>query len=981
VNYSYQTVGLSTGLIASVKPPLVAATTFGYDTLGNLNSITSPRGFTVKSYKDAIGRDTLVRSPIDTLQTLFRITRTQYDILGRVRSTESFASGASDTLIVTDAYDPVGELTSVTRRSSPDTAHIGASTTAWRYDADGRNVTEIAPDGRVDSTVYDPAGNAIEFRTRRGYSIVMRYDALNRLSQRITPEVAKLDTTAVTSDTTWHFPRYTLPSFGDTATFAYDVMDRILTANNHDAHIKRSYLPGGAIATDSLWIRTYADLSAGGDFTTHAYGLKFGYDLDGRRKWMKHPHQLGAHFAAQPSLIYDSTAFQYEPGTSRLTSATDIFGNAFTNTYDYDGNLTRILLPNGHFKRFMYNADGRPIVSEYDSTGGDYYQNTLVYNAAGEPSQIKAPLDNDYDIQNLTYGAHGAVATSQKFGPGSYIPRDDQDTFIQDALANLARSYYTYTYDYYFDNGNVMEVGGTTTKTNTYAGGSGRLLSSLDYTSWGGKPQTLGFCSDGAVDQSGTDSVTHAYLYDAAGDQYWSAAYQRDTTSDDGCTFFPATRAEARSASYYDAAGHLRAMDRRRRTDTVNQLVDAPDVFEEYRYDALGRRILRRDRNSGAIERYIWDGDELADDIFAPGGDGATIAQLERDTASAAGTSDPSGRVIYLRGERIDKPLSITRLGYADSVGTSLVRWDPLSMFVRWDYRGMGYDETFYGPTSPCATVGTVTKCITIVWAASRVNVDQPLAGGSSQGTPQTMWGPWFGSLPLDQQDASGALYMRNRYYDPATARFTQEDPIGLAGGLNVYGFVGGDPVTYSDPFGLCPPCGLDAGLPVILNGLTAYSNQQGDGFWRSVDNGLLLLSGLELGSLGGSEGGAAEGEGGTGVAVGEAAEALPDEALVVRGGLNTPEAIIKGAEGGTVDATGNVNKVSVNSAAGKSIRELSGVGIPHNKIGVTTVGAVRAAGGQVLRDATAVNPYHCVVNCIKPTSLSGLLTPVIPKP
>jgi hypothetical protein len=100
-----------------------------------------------------------------------------------------------------------------------------------------------------------------------------------------------------------------------------------------------------------------------------------------------------------------------------------------------------------------------------------------------------------------------------------------------------------------------------------------------------------------------------------------------------------------------------------------------------------------------------------------------------------------------------------------------------------------------------------------------------------------------------------------------------------------------------------------------------------------------------------------------------------------VRGGLNTPEAIIKGAEGGTVDATGNVNKVSVNSAAGKSIRELSGVGIPHNKIGVTTVGAVRAAGGQVLRDATAVNPYHCVVNCIKPTSLSGLLTPVIPKP
>jgi hypothetical protein len=47
-------------------------------------------------------------------------------------------------------------------------------------------------------------------------------------------------------------------------------------------------------------------------------------------------------------------------------------------------------------------------------------------------------------------------------------------------------------------------------------------------------------------------------------------------------------------------------------------------------------------------------------------------------------------------------------------------------------------------------------------------------------------------------------MYKRNRYYDPNTGRFTQEDPIGLAGGLNLYGFAGGDPVNFSDPFGLC---------------------------------------------------------------------------------------------------------------------------------------------------------------------------------
>ena len=55
----------------------------------------------------------------------------------------------------------------------------------------------------------------------------------------------------------------------------------------------------------------------------------------------------------------------------------------------------------------------------------------------------------------------------------------------------------------------------------------------------------------------------------------------------------------------------------------------------------------------------------------------------------------------------------------------------------------------------------------------------------------------------VDKPDATGTYYPRNRSYDPSTARFTQEDPLGLAGGLNVYGFASGDPVDFSDPFGL----------------------------------------------------------------------------------------------------------------------------------------------------------------------------------
>ena len=51
-----------------------------------------------------------------------------------------------------------------------------------------------------------------------------------------------------------------------------------------------------------------------------------------------------------------------------------------------------------------------------------------------------------------------------------------------------------------------------------------------------------------------------------------------------------------------------------------------------------------------------------------------------------------------------------------------------------------------------------------------------------------------------------GFVYLRNRWYDPKTGRFLTQDPIGLAGGVNLYAYAGNDPVSLSDPFGLCNP-------------------------------------------------------------------------------------------------------------------------------------------------------------------------------
>jgi RHS repeat-associated protein len=61
-----------------------------------------------------------------------------------------------------------------------------------------------------------------------------------------------------------------------------------------------------------------------------------------------------------------------------------------------------------------------------------------------------------------------------------------------------------------------------------------------------------------------------------------------------------------------------------------------------------------------------------------------------------------------------------------------------------------------------------------------------------------------YGYTGREYDAESGLMYYRARVYDPAMGRFLQTDPLGFAAGdLNLYGYVGSNPVNAIDPTGL----------------------------------------------------------------------------------------------------------------------------------------------------------------------------------
>jgi len=841
--------GNAFGLLSATVLPQTPADSIEYDAgLGNLAATRTPRGFWTSYYKDLLGRDTLVVMPIDSTDksrggaadsTARLRQRTVFTVMDQDSIAEVIAPNRTEAVRTDKQYDSTGNLLSLARVSIPDLTSpaIGTITTRWRYDRANRRVAEVSPDGMVDSSEYDPSSNVIKAVTRRRdptsgtrLTINMSYDPLNRLITRVLPHITYQSRPTAfyiqPPGSVWDaqpYPAYDIPL--EAHTFTYDAMGQLLTADNADAKVKRSYYPSGLIKLDSLRIQTVAR----DDWERHKYGLEYTYDLDGRRKVLAVPHQLG--------IGNDTTiAYAYYLQIGLLETLNDVQRKDYTFLYNLRGDLSEVWYPwySAYRQGLTYDPDGQLAADTIWNDASATYpriqsaplvRSTRFFYDARHKLQLSGESIQLRDTLRPTYSGLGNLkaTTWSEWGCTwcQILPTDRHvttESLTPDALGNVTQS-------------NVTDQ-----------------INGISYDPWGDQwhYQSSTSCCDTWAYQPGTGRMTtmsvaqqypRSFFYDSAGNQEFSSAMDPQNG-----------KTATERAAFFAADGSMRMVDARSAKVPHVYMGDWQTyVVEDYRYDALGRRIWVRARKwcddygkdvpaatecrVGVLRRIIWDGNQELAEIQMPwalqgvyiGGYDTTQQQQwwENDvnpvslpllnvTGSMVGDPNPFfGHVIYAGRRGTDHPIAITRVNYVmgmdwryGNYGSQFIYnpprvQAPFTVVPFWNARGDAPVGVFAtGVQALCDPPDQYTACVAMRWPWNWSSSDR------NGGLPHDYW---HGTLLDGKRDGSGFRYMRNRYYDPLTGRFTQEDPLGLAGGLNAYGFAAGDPINFSDPFGLHP--------------------------------------------------------------------------------------------------------------------------------------------------------------------------------
>jgi len=656
-----------------------------------------------------------------------------------------------------------------------DRPHTTTQTMAeYTYDGKGHVLTATNEFFRVSTFTYNASGDRIT-ETADGRTTTYGYDPLGRV-------VSSTD------------------ALGHTTSYTYDALDRVLTVT-----LPR---PSSASALNFVTAYSYDNLDTGIVYVnvTDANGrvTKTGYDALG-------------HVVRTVDAIGNATQFGYQYNV--LHSITDANNNVTTYGYDANRNLLTTTFPDGARETLSSAWDGTLLsVVDRRGTNTEYIRdaqsriatirvnggNVVSYSYDGEMLSAAAPgftysYDNFWRLQTETRAGDYTITYQN-------LPNSPAVTSGYTVSPPAGQTWLPFSVSYGFD-----AAGRINTITAGAFGNFGIEYNALGVYSRITYPngQTREFTYD---DQGRLTTLRNAHpnTGDIAVFQYdydydWTAgAYsmlgQRTSLTMSGPGTYPSQFKYGYDADY--------------------QLTSATQgtIVRTWSYDAIGNRIYENN-----ITPYTY---------YKNGTNPLNGQRLRNDGRGGDLTYDANGNTTG-RG------------------GTTLYTWDYANRLT--SFAGTSYTYDHLGRRTSATAAGTTTKYFTLdlntlaerastaptnatpTYYVFAPGIDEPLArvengamtyysvdglgtavattDGTGTVLGATFYDPWGVTSALRApvpgfgytgREPGGSLwYLRARYYDPAVGRFISEDPIGLAGGINVYSYVRNSPARYTDPRGL----------------------------------------------------------------------------------------------------------------------------------------------------------------------------------
>ncbi|MBR8458671.1 RHS repeat protein [Burkholderia dolosa] len=757
-----------------------------YDDKDQMIRLVDPNGHVWQRKYDDAG------NLVEELDPLGRTTKYAYNDKGLPTQIVD-AKGGSKML----EYNDAGQLTGYTDCSGKkmewryddigrviETKDASGGAIAYGYGANGQ-LAEIRSPAGVEQVQYDAEGRLLRHTDQLNRSTRYSYDAAGRVASRAD---ALGQTIAYRYDRLGRLTALTDANFA-TYRFHYDPAGRLVEEIGFDGKSTRYQYDnesGSLVSVDEAGCVTSMDLDANGRLLKRVSGdsdERFAYDRSGR--------------LIEAVNRYSRLQFFFDPvgNLVREHHAYDLFGErrsyVWHHEYDELGNRRRTVRPDGHVVDWLMYGSGHVHGMLLDGEERVQFERDDLHRETVRMLSSKV-------AQRTHYDAAGRVLqqTIRRFASPAPLA---ERRYRYDAAGQLSRI-------------EDSRKGGTDYRYDPV----GRLIEAISPVA------TERFAFDPA-----SNIVDPVRSSEAPVSRPSPVRPESTLPAQVPKVLGNLLKSYAGMHFEYDARGNLvrkrtPAGEQEYEWDGFNRLLSARVAetsrhsLARYFYDPFGRRIAKEVNGERTV--FGWDGDTLAYEsdgargthyLYEPG-TFVPLVQYVAEAVDGIETPEWTSTDRYVPEEdplqKVPERRSDAKLFYyhCDQIGTPQLLTDDDGDVV-WE---ASYEAW-----------GEAREVIARASKAAEIVPRNPLRFQGQQEDGET-----------------GLHYNRYRYYDPSSGRFISKDPIGLAGGINVYQYAP-SPISWIDPFGLSAASDLPRMKGRSVPRVGSVLNDAG--FTKTKDNGV----------------------------------------------------------------------------------------------------------------------------------------------